>query len=312
MELSTVKSHIKTKKFDNFYIFTGTEGKVMDIYIKQIASVSGKECVRVDSIADVYGKLKNRSFVNKSYIYVSRDDKEFITNDTIQTAVDSGKLLGDNIYILLLTSVDKRSKFYKKYNSRFVEFEQLTESVLVKYIQKECNLSDTNCKKLIEVCEGSYSRILLELDKIKRFMLKSGSKTPDKSFTILLEEKTIYTPPKDAIFDFVDTVLRRQVNTSFDLLEQCYAVGESTMVILSVLYNNVKQLLQVQSCTSSNVAESTGLTGWQIKCVKDKVGIYTTGDLVYFLRLIRKVEKGIKSGTIEESVAVPYVLVNVL
>lgn len=312
MELTTIKSHIKTKQFNDFYIFTGTEGKVMDIYIKQIAAVSGKECVRVDSITDVYGKLKNRSFVNKSYVYVSRDDKEFMTNESVQTAVNSGKLLGDNIYILLLTSVDKRSKFYKNYKDSIVEFEPLTESVLIKYIQKECNLNERNCKKLIDVCESSYSRILLELDKIKCFMVKNGSKTPDVAFTILLEEKVIYTPPKDAIFDFVDAVLKHQVERSFNLMEQCYAVGESTMVMLSVLYNNVKQLLQVQSCPSNNVAESTGLTGWQIKCVSDKVGVYPTGDLVYFLKLIRKVEKGIKTGTIEESTAVPYVLVNIL
>jgi DNA polymerase III delta subunit len=109
----------------------------------------------------------------------------------------------------------------------------------------------------------------------------------------------------------VDAVLKHEVNKAFDLLEQCYAVGESTIVLLSVLYTNIKQVLQVQSCKSNDIAKSTGLTSWQIKCAKEKMGHYSIGDLVYMLKLVRDTEMKIKTGEIEEQMAVPYVMVNI-
>ena len=136
--------------------------------------------------------------------------------------------------------------------------------------------------------------------------------TYDKAFEILLKDGTIYQPPKDAIFDLIDTILDRKVNQSFDLLEQYYAVGEATMVMLSVLYNNVKALLQVQSCQGSDISKVTGLSGWQIMNAKKHIRKYRNGELVQLLRLVRECEKGIKTGQIEEQNVMEYILVNTL
>ena len=53
MDLSTLKTHIKTKTFDPFYIFTGPEVGVMDIYIRQIAKVQDADVVMLDGIEDL-------------------------------------------------------------------------------------------------------------------------------------------------------------------------------------------------------------------------------------------------------------------
>ena len=192
----------------------------------------------------------------------------------------------------------------------------MPEQLLVKYIKKYLNLTANNCSKLIDVCERSYGRILLEIDKIRQYrkaldLIRDDEMTDDYFFEQLLKNGTIYKPPKDAIFDFVDAVLRRKSALSFDLLRQCYAVGEATMVLLSVLYTNVKQVLQVQSYKGNNIEKGTGLTSWQIKCAKDKMGHYSIGELVYMMRLIQKTEQGIKEGKVDEDIAVDYILVNI-
>lgn len=133
----------------------------------------------------------------------------------------------------------------------------------------------------------------------------------DEAFEILLKDGTIYRPPKDAIFDFVNAVMDRSIKC-WDLLNQSYAVGEANMVLLSVLYNNFKQVLQVQSCKSADISKSTGLTGWQIKCTKEHLNNYSNGELVHAMKLIQEVESGIKTGKIEDEISVQYVLVNVL
>lgn len=320
MDIQVLKKQIQTNSVPSFIIFAGDEWKVQEVWIKQISKVTGKGIKSVDSISDVWGSIKNTSVIKSSFIYVARDDKEFMQNEKLQNAVKAGRLK-DNIFVLKLTSVDKRTKFYKQFQDSIVIFEPLSDIILKKYITKEIPLSDKNCEKLIDICEKDYGRILLEIDKVQRYVdtfnLSEPAQKFDKSrwniaFEKLVKDGTIYEPPYDAIFDLVDAILDRKVNLTYNLLNQSYAVGEATMVMLSVLYNNAKALLQVQACTSKDVSKSTGLTGWQIKNAQKHLNKYRNGELVKLMRLIHGVQKEIKLGLIEDDVVMDYILVNTL
>ena len=313
MDISTLKAKIKSNQLPNYLIFAGEEWKVQDIYIQQISKVTRKEIKYIDSVAEIFSKLQNRSFVQKPVIYKVRDDKELIQNEKLQQRIES--VLGDNILVHVITNVDKRTKFYKLYKDAIVDFERLSDSMLKKYILKEIKLSERNIQRLIDICEHDYGRILLEIDKIYSFMqyaVEHGkSVSHDECFIGLIEDGTIYEPPYDAIFDLVDAILDRKVNKAFDLLQQSYAVGEATMVMLSVLYNNAKAVLQVQTYDGNNLSKATGLTGWQIKNAKPHVGVYSDDTLIYKLQLIQKIESGIKTGKIDEEYAMQYLLTQI-
>ena len=309
MDVATLKTKIKSKQLPKFLIFSGDEWKVQQIYINQIAKVTGKKCVRIDSISEIFQKLSNRSFVKESVVYIVRDDKELMQNEKLQQRIE--KVLGDNILILLLTNVDKRTKFYKSYKASICDFERLSDKMLEKYTLREISLSKRNLERLIDICEHDYGRILLETDKIKTFG-DFWNISYDEAFEVMLKDGTIYVPAKDAIFDFVDEVLNRHCNNSFQLLQECYDVGEATMVMLTVLYNNAKALLQVQTCKTNDISKTTGLTGWQIKNVKSHLHKYTDAELVDMLKLIQECESGIKTGRIEEPIVMQYILARVL
>ena len=318
MDVSTLKAKIKSRQIPNYLIFTGPEWKVQQIYIQQIAKAMKFEVVRFDSYRDVYSKIRSNTLLSSSKLFVVRDDTELLTNDKItsQSVTDS---LKNNLFIHILTATDKRKKYYKDNQDRIVDFEPLSDSALKKYIKREVNLSDENCQRLIEICEHSYGRILLEIDKIEayaytRYTEYNGGIGNDynSAFQDLLKDGTIYQPPYDAIWDLTDAILDRKVNTAFNLLEQAYDFGEVTMVMLSVLYNNAKAVLQVQSYSGSNVSKGTGLTGWQIKNAKKHVGKYRDGELVRMMQLIQQTESGIKTGQIDEAFAMQYVLVCVM
>lgn len=168
MDVSTLKAKIKSKQLPSYLIFSGPEWKVQEVYIKQISKVTGKEVKRIDAVSDIYSQLRNRSFIQKSYVYVVRDDKELMQNEKLQKQLDS--ILNDNMLIHVLTSVDKRTKYYKQYKDTIVEFEQLSDAILKKYIKKEIDLSDRNCQMLIDICEHDFGKILLEIDKIKNYV----------------------------------------------------------------------------------------------------------------------------------------------
>lgn len=314
MEPTEVKAHIQKSSFNPFYIFTGSEWKIQRIYLEQIAKSSGKELRYIDSISDIYHKKSTRAFVSKSYVYVVRDDKELMQNEKVQSQLKN--IVGSNILILLLTSVDKRTKFYKKYKDDICEFEPLMPAVLKKYIQREVALSDKNCDRLMEACEYDYGRCLLEIDKIHCYALDAEVHGYDmdsnESFEDLLKHGVIYQPPKDAIFDFVDAVLDRNVSLSFELYRQCIAVGEAVMVMLTVLYNNAKAVLQVKNCTGKDVVKSTGLSSWQVMNAKKHLHKRSNRELLDILEICHKCQKSIVTGALDEEFVMEYILTSVL
>lgn len=310
MDLSTLKTQIMSKKFDPMYIFTGPEVGVMDIYIKQMAKVQNALVTRLDGIDDLAKKMHKGSMLKNAQIYILRDSKEFIQDSELALKITQKNALTGVPLILIYTSIDKRSKFYKTFQDQIVEFQPMKPEILVKYAQKEVYLTEQSYNKLMEVCEYDYSRILLEVDKIKRYAQAKQVKE-ETAFCTLMNEGVIFQPPKDAVFDFVDAVLKGKKDLSFALLRSSYEFGEATMVLLSNLYNSTKQLLQVQSFKGDGkITEATGLTPFQVKLASERKGRNSTGDLIYLMRLVRDTEKGIKTGAIEEAMAMPYILAN--
>lgn len=167
MDVGTLKSHIKLKTIPAYLIFAGDEWKVQEIYINQIAKVTGKKVQRIENVSCIFKKLQNKSFIQTGNIYIVRDDKDLMQDEKLQDRIE--QVLGDDILIHILTNVDKRTKFYKQYKDAIIDFERLSDVMLKKYILKEIKLSERNIQRLIDICEHDYGRILLEIDKIKRY-----------------------------------------------------------------------------------------------------------------------------------------------
>ena len=311
MNIADVKADIKNRTIKSYYIFTGDEIEIQRIYINKIAETLNYTVVRVDSIADVWSNITSPILFGEPCVYVVRDDKDLLQDDLLQSQIETNKLNG-NVIINLITTVDKRTKWYKSNSDKIVLFERLSDELLLKYVQREITLNRRNCERLIAICENDYSRILLEIDKIKSFIAFLPESDCNKVFEAFVEDGTISVPPQDAIFDLVDAILKRQVSRVYYLLKQCYEVGEANMVILSVLYNNAKQVLQVQSCEGGDICKSTGLNSWQVKCAKEKCGHYSNAELAVMLKLIQKIQKDIITGRLEDSVSVDYLLVQIL
>lgn len=312
MDVKELKAKILSKEVPSFLVFHGDEWEVQKVFIQQMSKSMSLPVRYIDSVTDIMKKLKSSTISGTAdYIYVVRDDKALTTDEKVLTKVRNS--IGHSILILLLTKLDKRLKFYTGNKDSIIVFEALTEAELTKLINKEIPLSDDNIHKLIEVCDSNYGRIRLEIDKIKRYQ-QSFKKDlfPNDAFRILLEDGTIYREPKDAIFDFVNAILDRKVNKAYALYEDCKAVNESTLAILTNLFNNVRYIMQVQMCTSKDISKSTGLTGWQINNARKHLNVYSDKELGTILKLIQWCEKGIKTGQIEEQFVIDYILVRIL
>jgi len=285
MELQELALQIKTNKLKSLYIFTGEEVGIRTEYINIILKQSKAKKVVCETLAEAIVKMQKGNFISDKNIYIIYDDKEYKQKESWW---NKNIIPQSENVILIYSDIDKRTKFYKAHQEIMVDFQKLSEQILIKYIQKEIDLSNTLCSKLISLCDFSYSRIMLEVDKIKCLDLKA-----DKAFQELVDNNLIFDESKEDIFNFIKQVLLRKLKKSYILYSR---MTENPLGILSLLYKGFRNVLMVQSCNTSNIAEVTGLTGWEIKNAKEVLNNYTLGEIVNILNEIRELEQGIKTG----------------
>lgn len=313
MEILSLKHNIMNGDLDNFYIFTGDEITMQQIYVNQISKVSDKSVKYIDDISTLYST--SNSLFQKPYCYVCIDDMAFMDSEKAWNNIKS--VLSDNILIVWYNKIDKRSKFYKHFKEDITVFEPMSAEILKKHIKEQIDLSDRNCDTLVKMCENNYDRILLEIDKIKNWYNlniknQSASVLYDEAFKQLLSDGTICASQQNIVFEFVDSVIIGDITNSFRLLDDCIEQADSNLGVLTLLYNNFKMLLQVQSCKADNVSENTGLEEWEVKRTKAKIGAYSIREIIDAMQLIREMEIGVKQGIVTEEYVLPYTMVKIL
>ncbi len=319
MKLHELQKQIVSKKLDKVYVFTGEEIGVMDIYLDKIYSIVGCDVVRMESVQEAYAKMTQRRISGAPRCFVVRDDKEFLKQDKIWDTVFSLADKSPDYLILIYSSMDKRSKFYKQNTERLTEFEKLSPELLAKYISKELpGIKEIDARRLAEICECNYSRILLECDKIRHYAHRTqksnGAVDFGKAMNILIEQGVIFQPIGDITFKFTDAILTRDYKNTSRYLREARQKGESEVMILSILYNGFRQILMVQGLgrDQRDAVKRTGLTSWQVKMAQEKQGHYSISELIKALEIIRFVEMGIKTGQIDADVSLEYVIVNIM
>ena len=313
MELYEFQKQLMSKQLDRFYIFTGEEIGIMNVYIQKIPF----PVVRLDDVSDAYRAMSKSGKISQNRCYVVRDDMSYFKSDDLWDKVQSGFNKSKDTLIVVYTKMDKRSKFYKKYQKDLVVFDKLDTSILSKYVTAKLpDLSGKEIKFLVEnVCENDYSHLMNELDKINTYVLANNNSISNSAaFKKMIEDGTIHSAIGDITFQFTDAIVMRDYSTVSDLLPKIRQKKESEIMILSVLYDNLKQIFMVQSLGNgaSEICKRTGLTPWQAKMAKSKMGYYDTQHLLDSMEIVRSIEVGVKTGSIPSEISLEYAILGIM
>jgi len=319
LEVHKLRQQLQTKSIYNFYVFAGEETGIMKIYLEQLSTVSGKPIERIDTLAECYNRIIKGSLIPISKLYVIQDDKSFISNEKLWKEVPLK--LKNNLLVMIYTKIDKRTKFFKETTKEveYVVFNPLTAALLSKYITSAVKLSNNAAIKLAEVCECSYNRCMIELDKLKSYIDYRESIgnyiDADKALDFLLSEGVIYQPIGDIAFKFIDAVMERNNIKKLEYFRiKVRDKKESQMLLLSLLYTNFRNLFMYQSLgpDPKEAGNKTGMSGFEIGMAKGRVNIYSLSELKRALDIIQGLEYGVKIGTIEEDITIDYFIAQVI
>lgn len=315
MQLIELQKQIASKNIDRCLLLFGEEVGIMDIYLDRIYKALNIEVVKLDSVIEVFSKLAQKRLSNKPRCFVVRDDMEFFKNDKIWAKVFTTVDSGADYLIVIYSAMDKRSKFYKQQTDKLTEFAKLSPEMLSNYIDKLIPGVDSRDRiRMAEICDCAYNRILLECDKVKQFVSANKQYNNQSALEHLIELGVIYQPIGDITFKFTDAILTRNFRDVGMYLQQARQKQEPEIMVLSILYNGFKQILMVQGLgrDQTEPCKRTGLTPWQVKMAKEKQGHYTIPQLINALKVIRFVEKGIKTGQVDADISLEYAIINIM
>ena len=278
-----------------FYIFTGEEIELQNIYLKQMGNV-----VRIDRVADIYNKITSKLISSKFTIYVVRDDLDFIKSE--KTWSNISNKIRNAVLVVQVTTPSKCKKFIKELNDCVVEFNHMTTKQLLSVVNMDCSVS--NKQYFIEACNNDLNTINNYLDIFKRAGITELNKK-------IVDE---YIPTKEdvTVFQLADAVMKKDEQVVFKLLDQLLEDKNNAMGIIYAIYSQLHKCVLVEGYRGEkDIAKVTGINSW----ICDNIIRYNHIEpprLLTALRLVQKYDKGIKTGKYDGVMACYSLIVEIL
>lgn len=304
MQLWDLKKAIVEGNIPHFLVFSGEERTLLYTYLEELHKRLNIERTNADTLIDAYSKAASKSLLSAGKkLIIVKEDKSSLSDDKLLNSLTKSS----NYIILILNNIDKRSQFAKQYADNIVIFEKMSADILLQALMPRANVQEKYLRWLIDVCDKDYGRCLLELDKVVLF----DKDKHNELFEKFARDGIIYCQIPDCVFDFSNSVMKRDLKGSYSLWEDLKLRGDSPIQIFSILYNNFRNLMLVQLTPNPN-KENTGLEDKQINGIKWNRGKYSDMELVETVLLIGELDTMIKQGLMSEEVAMEYFLAKVM
>lgn len=293
--LLDLQTQIREGSLLPFYIFTGEEIELQNIYLKQMGNV-----IRVDRVADIYNKITSKLISGKFAVYVVRDDMDFIKSEKTWGSINDR--IRNAVLVIQVTTPNKCKKFIKELNDCVVEFNHMTTKQLLNVVNMDCSVS--NKQYFIEACNNDLNTINNYLDIFKRAGIKELNKK-------IVDE---YIPTKEdvTVFQLADAVMRKDEQLTFRLLDQLLEDKNNVMGIIYAIYSQLHKCVLVEGYRGEkNISKVTGINSWICNNILRDNRIEPS-KLLTALRLVQKYDKGIKIGKYDGVMACYSLIVEIL
>lgn len=293
--LLDLQTQIREGSLLPFYVFTGEEIELQNIYLKQMGDV-----IRVDRVADIYNKITSKLISGKFAVYVVRDDMDFIKSEKTWGSISDR--IRNAVLVIQVTTPNKCKKFIKELNDCVVEFNHMTTKQLLNVVNMDCSVS--NKQYFIEACNNDLNTINNYLDIFKRAGIKELNKK-------IVDE---YIPTKEdvTVFQLADAVMRKDEQVTFKLLDQLLEDKNNVIGIIYAIYSQLHKCVLVEGYRGEkNISKVTGINSWICNNILRDNRIEPS-KLLTALRLVQKYDKGIKTGKYDGVMACYSLIVEIL
>lgn len=306
MNIAELKKDMKANNLAGLYIFTGEEIYIRNLYIEQIVDL-GFIWKELPTVAELFKSVGTTKLIQKPTLYVIRDDMDFIKQDsTVWDKLVAWVNNSVNKVILIYNNIDKRNKFFKTFEENTVKFEKLSETVLLKYVQKETDISRENALDLIHRCDSNFNLCLLELNKVIMFSL-SNNISIDEAYRKCCADRIVLDLPKESLEKYITAVMNKDFSLAIEISNDFDFTEEPPLKILAFLYNSFEALFAVVAYESglSLKKNESGANFWAVKNAEIFGMKWQIKQVRGMMDFIQFLESGIKMGMVSADAAIP-------
>jgi len=333
MSISALKQDIKNKKLNNLYLFYGDEDYLIKYYIKSMEDIiladdqTGLNKIVIEENVDIQKIIeacetmpifceKKLVLVKNSGMFKSRGGAKSKQNKKDEL-LDYVQNVPSHVCVIFWEKeIDKRLKIVDviKKQRLIVEFPYQNQNELVRWVMKVVQSNnkeiDTQTASfLIEVCEPGMNDILNELNKVLLFL---GERT---KVTVEDIEKLCTKSIKSRVFDLIDAISERNVDTALKLLNDMIILKEPFPKILFLIAKQLRQilgmkLLNEEGLDMKDASAKMGLTPYIGSKIFKQANYFSTDKLKAAIQEALEFDISIKTGKINDRTALELLICN--
>lgn len=300
MKIEQLKASIENNTLDDqLIIFLNSEHSfIADQYIHEIANLKHKPIEYIEDLS-MFGATDSlfEELVEDTTIKVLRVEQF----ESISMGLNSAENL-----IIVCNSISDDIK--ERFAYSIVEVPKLLEWQIKDFIYTNLpGVDKTLCDWLYNITKGDIFRIQQEVDKLKLFS-ESEQKFNIEDFIRddIFSDLCTYT-----IFNLTDAILVKDLDKVGNILKDVEKIDVEPMGLLTTLYNNFKNVINVQ-LTNNPTADSLGMKQGQFNAIRHKCGYYNKVSLSRILEFLTDIDRQIKIGNMPMEYLRDYLIIKVL
>ena len=198
--------------------------------------------------------------------------------------------------LIAVTEISKASKVYKKIEDlgEVMHYENQTLRQYISFVNKRLKFYNITMEKevvkyFLGVVDNNYSTIDSELKKL--------SLLDEKEITKNTIDWNVMRSKKAIVFDLINSIGRKKLTNSINLLFELIAQGTSGLQIIALLQRNFRILLYLHcNCDMSEFK----LNKWALSTYKEQSRNFTTTEIIDILNEICDCEQSMKTTSAKE------------
>ena len=303
IDIKILKEDIEKKTLsDNLLIFVNNESSFLsNQYIDAIKEIHN---LTIKYIEDL-------DFLKKP-VFDIFSAKDLLTSNELRVYKCSSFLCKDVALVREKNIIVVCDKYDEKnpieFNDYVVYMPKLEDWMIKDYVYSYAEGADeSDLDWLIHICGNNIDRLQQELEKItlfdtfqRKIFLKEFKEDS------MIEDLSNYT-----IFSLTNAIQSRDMQTLRDILLEIENVDVEAVGLVKVLWQNFKKMIDVWM-NPNPTPENTGLKSNQIYAIRNLPRVYSKQQLINIVSCLSEVDYKLKSGELDASTIIDYVLIKVL
>ena len=321
--MRTIDEDIKNQTFRTAYLLYGEEAYLKNQYKDKLKAALWQEGDTMNA-AFYQGRSTNPKelidlaetmpfFADHRLILV--EDSGFFKSGAEDLAEYMEHIPQTTTFVFSETDVDKRSRMYKalKNNGRIVEFAAQNQELLTRWLLGRLRRENKNITKA--AMQEFFDRVGLDMGTLDREMEKLICYCLDRDVIELADVEAVCPQAvTNRIFDMVGAIVECRRKDALEMYYDLLALKEPPLRILFLItrqYNILMQLkdLKRKGMNNSAMAKAAGIPPFALSRSLGQASRLSVGSIEHILSYSVEMEEAVKTGQMNEQIAVELVII---